>query len=488
MRFRLAIAVASAGWVLLATGGAPAALQSESAVTFSEHVAPIVFRNCTSCHRPGEAAPFSLMNYDDVRRRARLIADVTASRRMPPWKAAPGDYPFVNDRTLSGTEIQTFKSWVDAGMPEGDRDRLPALPQFTEGWQLGRPDLIVSMSDPFSVPAYGRDIYRNFVVPLNLAEDRWVTAVDFRPSARGVVHHSLFFLDDTGAARARDELDPEPGFRGAMGLGGSGFAGNRGGAAARLFGLLAGADPTAEDVASLQRVGGLLGGWALGGQPRHMPDGLAFFVPKGSDLVLSTHFHPSGKPEQEASTVGLYFTDRAPTKAFTAIQLPPLFGILADLRIPAGEKDYRITGSFEVPVDVKAFSVGAHAHYLGREMKLTATLPDGSVKTLLWIPDWDFTWQEQYQFEDYVPLPKGTRLDVSISYDNSADNPRNPNSPPRRVSWGEQSTDEMGGISVQVVAAREEDFVPLQLAYIQHLRDVARTSPVVLRLLQRRNR
>jgi hypothetical protein len=358
------------------------------------------------------------------------------------------------------------------------------LPAFTEGWQLGKPDLVVSMAEPFAVPAYGRDVYRNFVVPLDLAEDKWVSAIDFRPSARSVVHHSLFFLDDTGAARLRDELDAGPGFRGAMGLGGSGVGGTRGGAA-RFLSLLAGRGATDEDVAAMQRVGGLLGGWALGGQPRPLPEGLAYRVPRQSDLILSTHFHPSGKQEMEASTVGLYFSRRPPSRAFTAIQLPPLFGALSDLVVPAGER-HTITDSFVLPVDVEAFSVGAHAHYLGKEMKLTAALPTGDVKTLLWIQDWDFTWQETYQFKEFVRLPAGTRLDVSIGYDNTADNPRNPNSPPRRVRWGEQSTDEMGGMSLQVVAAREQDLSQLHVAYIQHLREVALSSAVIQRMLRRR--
>jgi len=482
MQVRLATGAALVcGLTALLTSTAPVPAVRAQDVTFASDVAPIIFKNCSSCHRPGEAAPFPLLTYDDVRKRGKLVASVTKSHRMPPWKAAPGDYPFENDRTLADADVETLQRWVDAGMPEGDPGRLPERPVFVEGWQLGKPDLVVSMDRPFTVPAYGRDVYRNFVVPLNLPEDKWVKAIDFRPSARNVVHHSLFFLDDTGAARLRDELDPEPGFRGAMGLGGSGFG--RGGGAARLFALLSGRGATDEDVASLARVGGLLGGWALGGQPRPLPDGLAFFVPKRSDLVLSTHFHPSGRAEQEASTVGLYFTSTPPTKAFTAIQLPPLFGVLSGLTIQPGDPHYVISDSFVLPVDARGFSVGAHAHYLGKEMKLTATFPDGAEKTLLWINDWDFTWQETYQFREYVALPKGTRLDVSISYDNSAGNPHNPSDPPKRVQWGEQSTDEMGGISLQVVAEREEELPALRLGYVQHLREVALTSPVVKRLL-----
>jgi hypothetical protein len=215
---------------------------------------------------------------------------------------------------------------------------------------------------------------------------------------------------------------------------------------------------------------GSLGGWAVGAQARILPEGLAWYLPKNADLILSTHFHPSGKPEKEVSTVGIYFADKAPTKKFTGIQLPPLFGVFKGLDIPAGAKEYTIEDSFTLPVDVKAFGVGAHAHYLAKQMRLTARLPGGRTRTLLWISDWDFAWQDQYQFKEFVSLPKGTRLEVKITYDNSADNPRNPASPPKRVSWGEGSNDEMGSMSLLVVAANEAEMPELQQAYRQHLR------------------
>ena len=193
--------------------------QAQGPITFSQHVAPIMFANCTGCHRPGEAAPFQLMNYRDARPLAKAIAAATASRVMPPWKAGPGDVEFANARQLTTEQIEIIQRWVADGALEGDARLLPALPRFTEGWQLGPPDLVVSMSEAFEVPASGPDVYRSFVVPLNLDRDVWVRAIDFRPSARAVVHHSLFFLDGTGSARERDESDPGPGFRGSMGGG-----------------------------------------------------------------------------------------------------------------------------------------------------------------------------------------------------------------------------------------------------------------------------
>ena len=465
---------------------APTRVAAKEDVTFADHVAPIIFNSCTSCHRPGEAAPFPLTSYQEVKARGRLIATMTASGRMPPWKAAPGDYEFKNTRRLTDAEKDTLERWVAAGMPEGDRGRTPALPKFTAGWQLGQPDLVVKMAEPFSVPADGPDIYRNFVVPLNVSEDRWVRAVDFRPSARTVVHHSLFFLDSTGAARARDAQDPQPGFDGSMGLGGRGLL-----PAARRN-TQDGA-PTASPAANflavgaqtLERLGSGLGGWALGGMARELPDGLAFFVPKGSDLILSTHFHPSGKVEHEVSTVGLYFADKPPSHPFTALQLPPVFGVLEGLDIPPGDSQYTLHDSFVLPVDVKAFAAGAHAHYLAKDMKMTATLPSGESRTILWINDWDFSWQDTYTFKDYVLLPKGTRLDVTIRYDNSADNPRNPSHPPKRVLWGEESFDEMGSMGIQLIAANDADLPAFRAAYGAHIREAARTRPGLRQLMQR---
>jgi hypothetical protein len=464
--------------------GVPARAQSAAPgrpITFTSDVAPIIFSKCTSCHRPGEPAPFALMGYSDVRPRGRQIAAVTRARQMPPWKVEHTDFALAGDRRLTDREIETIGSWVADGMPEGDPARLPPLPRFPEGWQLGTPDLVLKMPEAYQVPAAGRDIYRNFVLPLNLDHDVWVKGVEFRPSARAVTHHSLFFLDSTGAARDADAEDAGPGYAGGMGSG-VGFGrgrGGRGGRGVNAAALLGGGRGSA--------AGTTLGGWVPGAQPRLLPDDLAFLVPKGSDLILSTHFHPSGQAQQEASTVGLYFAAGAPTKAFTAIQLPPVFGFLSGINIPAGEAHYSISDSFTIPVAVKAFGVGGHAHYLAKQMTMTATLPDGATKTLIEIADWDFSWQEQYQFANYVDLPAGTRLDVTITYDNSAGNKRNPSSPPKPVRWGEESTDEMGSVSVAVVAANPREMPLLQQALAAHIRQQAEKVPL-LRMLMNNGR
>lgn len=448
-------------------------LKPTGSVTFTRDIAPIVFSNCATCHRPGEAAPFSLLSYQETKKRAKQIAHVTGTRFMPPWKVEKSDYTLKYERRLTNEQIGLIKQWAEEGAPEGDPADLPARPKFTEGWQLGAPDLTVKMGQAFSVPADGPDIYRSFAIPLNLSEDKWVRAIEFRPRARSVVHHSLFFFDATGAARKRDEEDPLPGYNGGMG----GL--NRGAGGGRLM----------EGTATATRSPiGTLGGWAVGGQARALPDGLAWYLPKGADLILSTHFHPSGKAEKEISTIGIYFSDKPPAKTFAGVQLPPLFGVFEGIDIRPGDKDYKIEDSFVLPIDVNAFGVGAHAHYLGRQMLLTATLPNGETKTLLWIKDWDFSWQDQYQFQSPVSLPKGTRLTVKINYDNSTDNPRNPSSPPKQVRWGEGSTDEMGSMSLMVVAANEADLPQLQQAFTQHIRRAFIRNPPFRLLLQRGNR
>ncbi|HEX3147578.1 MAG TPA: hypothetical protein VHR66_05805 [Gemmataceae bacterium] len=432
--------------------------EEKQAPTFNKDVAPILFSECSTCHRPGETAPFSLLTYADAKKRGKLIAQVTHSRQMPPWKADKSDVSFRHERKLKDTQIASIASWVAAGMPEGDAKDLPKAPVFDDGWPLGKPDLVVKMPKAFKVPAEGRDVYRNFAVATGLKEDKWVKAVDFRPSAPSVVHHTLFFLDPTGTAAKKEADSGVVGSSGVMGAGGRGPRG-AGGNLANEIGVLTGT--------------GGLGGWTAGARPQELPHNLAYKLPKGADLLLQTHFHPSGKAEEEASTIALYFTDKAPPQKFTGLQVPFGFGIVAGIDIAAGNKDYTIEDSFTVPVDVRAFGITAHAHYIAKEFTVTATPPDGKTKTLLRISDWDFAWQEQYQFEDFVDLPKGTKVNVKIRYDNSADNPRNPTTPPKRVRWGRESTDEMGSSTLLVVAKKEDEFSKLQEGYAAYIRDAA---------------
>ena len=390
--------------------------------TFNEHIAPIVWKSCSGCHRPGEVAPFSLLTYADVKKRGRNMLTVVEDRYMPPWHPAPGFGSFRDDPRLSDEQIGTLRAWVKAGMPEGPPEKLGKPPTFTTGWQLGEPDMIVRTAGAFEVPAGGRDIYRNFAIPIGLPEDKWVTAIEVRPSARAVLHHVLIFLDEQREAQALDGKD-----------GHAGFSGMR-----------------------LQR-SPLIGSWAVGGLPSHLPEGLAIKLPKGSDLVLQSHLHPSGKKESETTVLGLHFADKPPTRTLVTIQLPPFFGFTAGLDIPPGEADYRLRDTFTLPCDVDAVSIGGHAHMLCKSLQMFAELPDGKSTPLLKIDRWDFDWQNRYTFSSLVRLPKDALLRSELVYDNSNRNENNPNKPPKRVRWGRETTDEMGSITLLVVPADEKD-------------------------------
>jgi mono/diheme cytochrome c family protein len=388
-------------------------------VTFTRDVAPILYKHCAACHRPGEVGPFALLTYKDASRRAQFLKEITASRRMPPWKAELQEHRFLEERRLSDAEIATLARWADTGAKEGDPKDLPPMPKFTEGWQLGQPDMVVKMRQPFTVPATGRDIYQWFTLPLNLTGDKTVAAVEFRPGNRRVVHHVLMYLDNTGAGRQKD-----PEGKGWLGFGGPGFLPSGG-----------------------------LGVWVPGLTPRLLPEGLGMVLPKNSDLVFQLHYHPSGKEEQDQSTIGIYFTKKPADKLVAG-----LAALNTRLSIPPGEKRHQITAqTAPLPVDVLATGIFPHMHLIGREFLATAHQPDGKTYPLIHIKDWDFNWQNVYFYEKPIPLPKGTVVKVEAYYDNTADNPQNPNTPPKQVRWGEQTTDEMCVLAVQVITQNQDD-------------------------------
>lgn len=407
MRFRIL-------WALgfLAACSRPSAAQGP---TFNDDVAPILYRHCVVCHRPGDIAPFSLVTYPDAAKRARLIASATKRRAMPPWKPEPDYGEFEGTRRLSDREIAMLEAWANAAAPAGDSPP-PAPPQFGDGWRLGPPDLVIKMPEPFVILAEGHDIYQCFALRLDLPEDKFLSAVEFRPGSRKAVHHSIFFVDTRRVGRWRDGGSQEPGYRC---FGGSGVS------------------PTA-----------MLGGWVPGATPGKLPDGVGTLLKKGADLVIQNHYHPTGRQETDQSSIALYFSKIPPHKT--------LFGIPVgqpDLVIPAGEKRYRVTSSYVTPIDLEVVGIMPHMHLLGSEIRVWATLPDGTVKPMIWIKYWDFNWQGQYRYRRPFPLPKGTRIDVESFYDNSADNPRNPNLPPKTVRWGESTTDEMNVVLIQCQTA-----------------------------------
>jgi hypothetical protein len=385
----------------------PEVAELKAVPTYSKDVAPILQKNCQECHRPDQVGPFSLESYDQARKRAADIAAVVEDRKMPPWKASPHfGLPFKDARTLSDRDIATITAWVENDAPQGNPADLPANPKFPDEWQLGPPDLIVDIGADFEVPASGEDIYRCFVVPSGLVEDKYVSAVEFRPGNRNVVHHILAYVDVSGKARERDAADPGPGY---SCFGGPG-----------------------------EPIHGGLGGWAPGNLPRHLDEGIGRPLPRKSDIIIQVHYHPRGKPETDRSKLGIYYS-KTPVRQ----SLHWSVVINPNLELPPGHSNIEVKAAWEVPVDVIAHSVGPHMHLLGRDMQLSVKFPDGKVQDLIKIDDWDFNWQYTYYFEKPLDIPKGSVVNLVSHYDNSDANPRNPNHPPKMVKWGEATTDEM---------------------------------------------
>jgi mono/diheme cytochrome c family protein len=388
-------------------------------VTYARHIAPILYARCAGCHRPGEVAPFALLTYEDAAKRAEFLVDVTSSRLMPPWHARDEYARFRGDRRLSEREIQLIADWARGGVPRGADADMPAVPPFSEGWQLGEPDLVLAMNEAFHVKADGPDSFRFFVIPIDIPEDKVVAAVEFRPGNPRVVHHAILYLDRSGVAMKRDLADPEPGYEGFLT---GGF-----------------------------RPAGSLGFWAPGYTPRFLPRGVGQRLARGTDLALQLHYHPSGREETDRSQVGIHFADKPVERYVSGFAM-------SDFRvdIPPGEPRHKMHYSFTTPVDIEIMDVTPHMHMIGREMKATATPPDGQSITLVWT-DWNFNWQEQYLYREPVRLPAGTRIDLEAWYDNSADNPYNPNQPPARVRLGEMTTDEMCICAFRLISDPDEN-------------------------------
>jgi peroxiredoxin len=416
----------------------PPTTGDKAKVTYARDIAPVVQARCLNCHRDGQAAPFPLADYDQTAKRAKQIVRVTQDRLMPPWIPGPGHDKFVGERWLTDRELDLFKAWAETGRAKGDDADLPPAPKFAEGWRLGQPDLIVKMAEPFAVPADGPDLLQNFVLPLDIPEDKLVAAVEFRPGNTRVVHHAVLFLDDTGTARKLDKASPEPGY---ANFGGPGFL------------------PS-----------GALGGWSVGNTPRPLPDGMGRYLKKGSDLVVQVHYHPTGKKETDRSEVGLYFVKKPVAESLKekAKLVGSIWVANYEMDIPAGDKSYRRSTSYTLPKEVIMVGVVPHMHLLGKSMKVTATLPDKSVKTLIDIKIWNYNWQDEYYYERPFKLPAGTRIEVTAVFDNSADNPSNPSSPPKRVTWGEGTTDEMLFCFFLLSADKTEDLIHVILDNLKH--------------------
>jgi TolA-binding protein len=430
---------------VLAIGGDRTSLWSSEPtnperVTYNRDVAPIVYQYCSSCHRPGEAGPFSLLTYQDVRKRGHQIVAVTQTRFMPPWLPEPQELKFADERRLSDEQIATIRKWVDQGMPEDKPSDLPPKPKFVEGWQLGQPDLILKAEKPYMLAASGTDQYWNFILPVPVHETRWVRAVEIRPGDKRLVHHANILVDRYESARVMEKDK------------GSGFGGMEVRIASEAF------DPDSHFLF-----------WKPGTVVTNEPEGMALRLDKGTDLVLNTHLQPSGKAEPIQPSVGVYFTDKPATVHPMLLQMHND----AALDIPAGDSNFVVTDEFTLPIDVDLLGIYPHAHYLGKDMLATAVLPDGTTKTLIHIKHWDLNWQAVYRYAEPVFLPKNTVVKMRYVYDNSEDNTANPNHPPARVQGGNRSTDEMAHLWLQVLPKNDPSHpgdprMVLQEAWARH--------------------
>jgi tetratricopeptide (TPR) repeat protein/mono/diheme cytochrome c family protein len=413
------------GGFLLAGPGAGVALPQrrspavDRSVTFTKDVAPILYGECATCHQPDGPAPFSLITYDDARRHAAQIVSATARRYMPPWKPERGYGEFVGERRLSDAQIATIRLWAATGRLEGNASDLPEPPRFSSGWQIGEPDLVVTIPE-YTLRAQGTDVFRNFVIAVPGSGTRYVRALEFRPGNRAV-HHANIRIDPTPASRRLDEADPEPGYEGVI-------------------------------LHSADYPDGHFLGWTPGQTPPPGPNALAWRLDAGNDLVVQLHLRPTGKPERIGPSIGLYFASDPPARTPAILRLGR-----QSLDIPAGARDFRVVDAYVLPVDAEIRAIQPHAHYRARLVSASATLPDGARRPLILIRNWDFNWQDQYRYAAPFWVPAGTKLEMEYSFDNSDKNPRNPNRPPGRVSWGWRSSDEMADIWIQVMTRTESD-------------------------------
>lgn len=435
--------------LLLVTSLAPAGARAQPAPTYEGDVAAIVAAHCAPCHRDGGAAPFSLTDYPSMARRAPQIAEVTSQRYMPPWLPERGDVAFEDERRLPDHAVDVLRRWADAGAPRRSPTvEAPPSSVAVPAPALPAPDLVVAARDTIDVPADGADQYRNIVIPVATDGRRYVRALELRAGSRAV-HHAVIGLDRTRQSRHLDAQDPGTGFDGML-------------------------------VGALQTPDGQLLGWTPGKRVRMASPGAAWTLEAGTDLVLQLHLVPTGAPERVTPVIALYFTDVPPTVTPSLVRV----GARA-IDIPAGAAAHTTDDRFEFPVDAELVGLYPHAHYLARAMRVEAVLPGGGRATLLDIRRWDFNWQDEYRLVAPMRLPRGTRVQVRITYDNSPGNPRNPHTPPRRVVFGPRTSDEMGDVWMQVTTRSAADRARLMhdvqvreaASYLKGYRTLVATQP-----------
>ncbi len=382
-------------------------------ITFSEHIAPIVYNKCTSCHRPGEIAPFSLTNYSEVSAWANMIQYVTEIGYMPPWKPDQDYQRYQKENFLSQEEKQLINDWVSQGAVQGDPQLETELPVFPTGSQVGIPDLTLNFAQSYLHQGNNLDEYRYFVIPTGLTEDKNIRSIEFRPGNKRIVHHTLIWEDTTGNAAAADAATPEYGYSESEGAG--------------------------VNLGEMQ-----LPGYVPGAAPVIYSNGITQKLHAGSDLKLQMHYAPSPVDESDSSSINIFFENDQANRELQGFVMVPIPGIIQNgpFIIPANETRL-FHGSVDVPFDVSLYSIAPHCHLLGTDWLVYAVKPDNDTIPLISIPDWDFNWQGSYQFRSLIKVPAGSVIHAYAGYDNTSNNPFNPNDPPQFVTWGEGTSDEM---------------------------------------------
>jgi hypothetical protein len=425
---------------LLVPAVAGAQSRPAAAPTFSKDVAPIIYKNCTVCHRPGEIGPFSMLTYAETRPWVKAIATQVANGTMPPWHADPAYSTFINDRRLSDADKDTIVKWVAAGAPEGNRADLPAVPTYPAGWAIGQPDAVFEMTEAYPVPASGTIDYKHFEVPTNLTEDKWIQAFEFKPEARAVVHHIIVYARPPrrpAPAPAAAAAPPAPPAAGApRPTPPFTMASDMNTPPEHRTGMAKQATPNDRPVPK-DGMGAFVGGFAPGQAIRVYQEGTAMRLPAGSTLIFQVHYTAGGKPVTDRSKIGFVWAKAAPRQELVTVPL-----INGNFTLPAGAPNTQVDAQMTFNTDTTIWSILPHTHVRGREWKVEVTYPDGRKEVVLAVPKYDFNWQTDYVFKEPLKLPKGTSLKTLAWYDNSTRNKSNPD-PSVDVHWGEQTWEEM---------------------------------------------
>ena len=397
--------------------------------TFNKDVAPIIYENCATCHRPGEIAPMSLLTYADARKWAKAIRDEVSDGTMPPWHADPKHGKFANDRSLSAAEKDTLTKWANGGAPEGDARDLPPLPVFAEGWQLGKPDTVLQLPVDYKVPADGFVEYEYFEIPTNFTKDEWLTGLEVRPGNRSVVHHVIVSTRAPTPERRPAAVTFGRGMNIPQGQSGGADGADGEGTTKRARGQSLFPPP--------QRRGAMIGGFAPGSSVLKFDAGQAILIRAGSTIIVQMHYTTNGTEVTDRTKLGLFLAKEAP-------KVEMRMGTLVNgaLLIPAGAPDYSIAAEMTITADITLRQMLPHTHLRGKSWEYTATYPDGRSEVILAVPKYDFNWQTDYVFAEPLKLPKGTKIRAVAHYDNSSANKANPD-PKVDVKWGDQTWEEM---------------------------------------------